>query len=163
MQNKMQNMSFRQIMTQFSIFCIFCIFYYIFCISVAKYKKFIAYAKYAIKNAKYAKYVIVKKICRICTPHFADGRPGMPPCHDDHGRHSAWQCHWHCRGSSLCGLPHNVVKVTSKKQLASASGRMLIQKAVTGTLPVRRGHWPHQHCGKSRYNYTRLFHKNHRK
>jgi hypothetical protein len=24
------------------------------------------------KYAKYAKYVILKKICRICTPHFAD-------------------------------------------------------------------------------------------
>jgi hypothetical protein len=30
------------------------------------------YAKYAIKYAEYAKYVILKKICRICTPHFAD-------------------------------------------------------------------------------------------
>jgi hypothetical protein len=30
------------------------------------------YAKYAIKYAKYAKYAILKKICRICTPHFAD-------------------------------------------------------------------------------------------
>ncbi len=28
--------------------------------------------KYAIKYAKYAKYVILKKICRICTPRFAD-------------------------------------------------------------------------------------------
>jgi hypothetical protein len=30
------------------------------------------YAKYAIKYAKYAKNVILKKICRICTPYFAD-------------------------------------------------------------------------------------------
>jgi hypothetical protein len=30
------------------------------------------YAKYAIKYAEHAKYVILKKICRICTPHFAD-------------------------------------------------------------------------------------------
>jgi hypothetical protein len=30
------------------------------------------YAKYAIKYEEYAKYVILKKICRICTPHFAD-------------------------------------------------------------------------------------------
>ena len=30
------------------------------------------YAKYAIKYAEYAKYVFLKKICRICTPHFAD-------------------------------------------------------------------------------------------
>jgi hypothetical protein len=37
------------------------------------------YAKYAIKYAKYAKYVILKKICRICTPHFADGRGCSPP------------------------------------------------------------------------------------
>jgi hypothetical protein len=29
-------------------------------------------AKYAIKYADYEKYVILKKICRICTPHFAD-------------------------------------------------------------------------------------------
>jgi hypothetical protein len=34
------------------------------------------YAKYAIKYAEYAKYVILKKICRICTPHFADADPG---------------------------------------------------------------------------------------
>ncbi len=43
------------------------------------------YAKYAIKYTEYAKYVFLKKICRICTPHFADewavtapgpGRPG---------------------------------------------------------------------------------------
>jgi hypothetical protein len=32
------------------------------------------YAKYAIKYAEYAKSVFLKKICRICTPHFADGR-----------------------------------------------------------------------------------------
>ncbi len=30
------------------------------------------YAKYAIKYAEYVKYVFLKKICRICTPHFAD-------------------------------------------------------------------------------------------
>ncbi len=30
------------------------------------------YAKYAIKYAKYAKYIILKKICRLYTPHFAD-------------------------------------------------------------------------------------------
>ncbi len=48
-------------------------------------KKYVTkYAKYAIKYAKYAKYVILKKICRICTPHFADGRfptiPNAPQC-----------------------------------------------------------------------------------
>jgi hypothetical protein len=30
------------------------------------------YAKYVIKYAKYAQYAILKKLCRICTPHFAD-------------------------------------------------------------------------------------------
>ncbi len=37
------------------------------------------YAKYATKYAERAKYVILKKICRICTPHFADdsGAPAL--------------------------------------------------------------------------------------
>ncbi len=41
------------------------------------------FAKYAIKYAEYAKYVILKKICRICTPHFADeGSGGCPTVTD---------------------------------------------------------------------------------
>ncbi len=49
---------------------------------VSKYEKYVIsigndmccqkYAKYAIKYAEYEKNVILKKICRICTPHFSD-------------------------------------------------------------------------------------------